>query len=85
MPQRGVRADRRAGGLHGIELPRDVLLKESQNTCRERMLKRMLAYGADRGLGCRTSVKAGVPNVRRTDWIGLGPQLVIPESTRLGK
>ena len=34
MPQRGVQAERRAGGLHGMELPRDVLLKESQNTQR---------------------------------------------------
>ena len=49
------------------------------------MLKRMLAYGAERGLGCRTSVRAGVPNVGRTGCIGLGPQLVVPESTQLGK
>ena len=49
------------------------------------MRERVLAYGAERGLGCRSSVRAGVSNVGRTDCIGLGAQLVVPESTQLGK
>ena len=49
------------------------------------MCECMLAYRAERGLGCRTSVKAGSPSVGCTGRNDLGPQLVVPELTQLGK
>ena len=64
-------------------LSEDVL-EESQNSYGGRMCERMLAYRAECGLGCRTSVKAGLPSVRCTGRNDLGPQLAVPELTQLG-
>ena len=47
------------------------------------MRGRMSAYGAERGLGCRTSVKAGVLSIRHTSCNGLGPQLVALELVQI--
>ena len=47
------------------------------------MCKRVLVYGAECGLGCQMSVKAGVPSIRYTDCNGLGPQVADLELTQL--
>ena len=61
------------------------LLEESQKPYTGRNAQRMLVYGAERGPGCRTSVKAEVPSVERTDYDGLCPQLIDLQLTQSGK
>ena len=48
------------------------------------MLKRMLVYGVERALGCRTSVKAGLPSVGCAGRNDIGPQLAVSELAQLG-